>query len=68
MSLKSFHLVFIIASVALMTFLSAWNFLNYRESQIGSGLAWAVAAGVAVVGLIIYGRFFLRKLKNISYL
>jgi hypothetical protein len=68
MSLKSFHLVFIIASVALMAFLSAWNFLNYRESQIVSDLAWGFAAGVAVVGLIIYGRFFLRKLKNISYL
>lgn len=68
MSLKAFHVVFVAASVLLMTFLSAWNFRNYRESGASSDLVWSVAAGIAIVVLLVYGRFFLRKLKNISYL
>lgn len=68
MSLKAFHVVFVAASVLLMTFLSAWNFRNYRESGAGADLVWSAAAGLAIVVLLVYGRFFLRKLKNISYL
>ena len=61
MSLKAFHLIF----VTLMTLLSfgcaAWAF-NEGSAQWG----WVgIAAGIAV---IIYGIYFLKKLKRISYL
>lgn len=68
MSLKAFHVVFVAASVILMVFLSGWCFANYRESGSGGDLLWSVLAALAVVALIVYGRYFLKKLRNISYL
>jgi uncharacterized membrane protein len=68
MSLKAFHVVFVAASVLLMAFLSAWSYQNYRESGSSTDLAGSVGAFVAILALAYYGRYFLRKLKNISYL
>ncbi len=69
MSLKAFHLAFIVASILLAFGFGAW-LLNEFFSPAGhawhlaSGLA-AVAAGVA---LIFYERYFLKKTKGMSYL
>ncbi len=68
MSLKAFHVVFIAVSVMLCLGLSAYAFGNYRLGGNGSDLGWAAAAFAAAVGLLVYGRYFLRKLRNISYL
>lgn len=68
MSLKAFHIVFVAASVVLMAFLSGWSFLAYRETRSSEYLVWSLCAACSVVGLVIYGRFFLRKLRNISFL
>jgi hypothetical protein len=68
MSLKAFHIVFVAASVTLMAFLSGWSFLAYRETHSAEYLVWSLCAAISVVGLVIYGRFFLRKLRNISFL
>lgn len=68
MSLKSFHIVFIAASVMLCLVLAAWCFLNYRASGASSQLLWAGISAASGLGLVAYGGYFLRKLKNISYL
>lgn len=68
MSLKAFHVVFVAASVVLMAFLSAWSFQNWRETGYPADLAGSIGAALAIVVLAVYGRYFLRKLKNISYL
>ncbi len=68
MSLKAFHIVFVAASVVLMAFLSGWSFLVYRETQSTEHLVWSFCAAASVVGLVAYGRFFLRKLRNVSFL
>ena len=68
MSLKSFHIVFLTVCVLLMLFLADWCFLNYRRHGGTSELIWGALALVAAAGLIGYGRFFLKKLKHISYL
>jgi hypothetical protein len=68
MSLKAFHVVFVAASIVLMAFLSAWSFQNFRESGSSTDLSGSIGAGLGIVVLTIYGRYFLRKLKNISYL
>lgn len=68
MSLKSFHLVFMVNSILLMLILCGWSFANYRETQEALHLAWSGLSAAAVVAMIIYGRYFLKKLKNISYL
>ena len=60
MSLKSFHIVFISLSVIL-----AGGSAVYAVSAVeGSmGYVWAVVAVAAGVGLVIYGRRFLAKMK-----
>ena len=68
MSLKTFHIVFVTVSVLLMLVIAAWNFGNYRDNGTSSDLTWGIASVVVAVGLLIYGRVFLRKFKNVSYL
>ena len=61
MSLKGFHLVFVTLLTALSFGCAAWAF---ADSHPGCG-AVGVAAGVLV---IVYGVYFLRKLKKVSFL
>jgi len=68
MSLKAFHIVFVAASVILMAFLCGWSFLSYQETHSTEYLVWSLCAASAVIGLVAYGRYFLRKLRNISFL
>lgn len=68
MSLKAFHVVFVTASVLLLLGLAGWCFGNYRADGAASQLVWAGVCLVATVGMLVYGRYFLRKFKHISYL
>jgi hypothetical protein len=61
MSLKGFHLVFVTLLTALAFGCSAWAFAGGHSL---SGVA-GVVAGLLV---IVYGVYFLRKLKNVSFL
>ncbi len=69
MSLKAFHIVFISASILLTLGIGGWALNNYfsvggTRGDLFAGLG-SVAAAVA---LGIYGVYFLKKLKHISYL
>lgn len=68
MSLKTFHLIFVSASIAISLFLGVWAGMAYRESGSTLHLSFAISSALAVVGLLWYGKYFLRKLKHISYL
>lgn len=61
MSLKGFHLVFVTLLTALSFSCAAWAF---DAGRTGLG-ALAVAVGILV---IVYGIYFLRKLKKMSFL
>ncbi len=69
MSLKAFHLIFITASCALAFGCGVWGLKDFfspngRASDLVFGLG-SLAVGV---GLILYERYFLKKLKRVSYL
>ena len=68
MSLKAFHLIFVTASIAVSLFLGVWAYLSYQSTGVRADLIYVVASGVAVVVLLWYGKYFLKKLKHISYL
>ena len=69
MSLKAFHVIFITAASGLAFGFGYWLLREYRGPEgATSDLIWAVSALVAGVGLLVYEGFFLKKLKNISYL
>ena len=69
MSLKAFHLVFIIAAIVLAFGFATWALLNYFSPHgVAWDLVWGLAALAAGLGLVVYERYFLKKLKNVSYL
>lgn len=68
MSLKAFHIVFITASVLLAFGFGAWSLVGYSDTGRRIDLMFGVASVLIGVGLIVYGRYFLKKLRGISYL
>jgi hypothetical protein len=69
MSLKAFHLLFITASSALAFGCGVWGLRDFFSSE---GRAWDLVFGLGSlavgIGLIFYERYFLKKLKRVSYL
>ena len=69
MSLKAIHIVFILASCAMTAFVGIWAFREYfTHSHAPAHLLFGLASVAAFVGLLVYGRYFLKKLKHINYL
>lgn len=64
MSLKAFHIVFIVASTLLALGFGLWSWREYQHGAGTAFLASAVIAWAAAVGLLLYGRWFLAKLKE----
>lgn len=69
MSLKAFHVIFITASCALAFGCGIWGLKDYwsaggRLFDLFFGLG-SLGTGV---GLIVYERYFLKKLKKVSFL
>lgn len=69
MSLKAFHVIFISAASALAFGCGVWELKDYwspdgRTADLLFG-AGSILAGVA---LLVYERYFLKKLKGVSYL
>lgn len=64
MSLKAFHIFFISASILLAAGCAGWSFHNYSlPGGTGRDLWGGLAAVAAMVGLLLYGVYFLKKLK-----
>ena len=61
MSLKAFHLIFVTLLTTLSFGCAAWAFAAGKP-------LFGVIGIVAGILVIVYGIYFLRKLKNVSYL
>lgn len=61
MSLKAFHLIFVTLLTSLSFGCAAWAFLS------GSPV-WGALGVITGILVIVYGVYFLKKLKNVSYL
>ncbi len=68
MSLKAFHIFFIVVSTLLCVLFGVWAVRDYRVSGSTMNLALGITSFVTGVGLVWYGRWFLRKLKHVSYI
>ncbi len=68
MSLKTFHIFFIVVSVALCVGLGVWGIQDFGRSGNGVHLALGVGSFIGSIVLACYGVWFLRKLKGVSYL
>ncbi len=69
MSLKAVHIAFITASSVLAFGFSAWCFRTWFSSDgLTRDLVFGIGSLAAGVALIVYGRYFLKKLKDVGYL
>lgn len=69
MSLKAFHVLFITAASALAFGCGVWGLRNFfsHDGQ-ASDLVFGLGSLAVGIGLIVYERYFLKKLKRVSYL
>jgi hypothetical protein len=69
MSLKAFHLVFITAASALAFGCGVWGLRNYWSADgRWMDLVFGLGSLLAGAGLLVYERYFLKKLKHVGYL
>jgi hypothetical protein len=69
MSLKAFHLVFIIASILLAVGFAVWSLMNYFSPHGGTrDLVVGAGSAIVAVALVFYEIYFLKKLKHVSFL
>jgi hypothetical protein len=67
-SLKAFHIFFIVVSIALCVGFGVWATQDFARSGSWVQLMLGVGSFIASVGLVWYGVWFLRKLKGVGYL
>lgn len=65
MSLRAFHIVFVIVSVALSLFVTMWGIREYAHERSMGALALAILFLLAAVALVIYGKKVFVKLKEL---
>ena len=68
MSLKAFHVFFILASMLLSLGFGVWSVGAYFASGSGLTLGLGLASFVGCAVLAVYGKWFLTKLSGWSYL
>lgn len=67
MSLKGVHIAFIAVSLLLCAGFCAWAIADWRESGESLSMYMGVGSFVSGIVLAIYGVWFLKKLRGISF-
>ncbi len=68
MSLKAFHIVFVVISIMMCLVVGVWGLFMAASAGHGAMMQWLGYAGFAGAVLLgVYGAWFLRKLKRFSY-
>ena len=68
MSLKAFHIVFIVLSVLMAFGVAVIELQAFREGSRMIDLLLCIGSSLAGAALLVYGRYFLKKLKGVGYL
>jgi hypothetical protein len=66
MSLKGFHIFFIIISTMLSLALGAWCIWIDLVEGVSSYVPGAIASFATAVALVVYGVWFYRKMKRLG--
>lgn len=65
MSLRAFHIVFIIVTIVLSLYVALWGIREFTEERSASALTLAVLFLAMAVGLMIYGKKAFAKLRDL---
>ncbi len=68
MSLKTFHIVFIILSALLLCGMTAWLIVGGLRTGNALSISGGVLSLVCAAALVVYGVRFLRNFRHVSYL
>lgn len=68
MSLRAFHIFFIVVAALFALFLAGWGYVRWQENPATGTLPLAVLSALAAVGLAVYGVRFVRTSKGIALL
>jgi len=66
MSLKAFHVFFVIVSTLLAVFCGAWGVMTSQRTGSSGYFAFGIGSFVVAAALVVYGVWFLRKLKDVN--
>jgi len=66
MSLKSFHLFFIVVSVLMCGWVTAWGVHEYRHHGDSGAMGLAVVCCVLGFGLVVYGIKVFAKFRELE--
>jgi len=65
MSLRTFHIGFVTISSLLMIYMAVWAYVMWDYYADLAYISYLVFSIISLIGLIIYGRYFITKYKNI---
>jgi hypothetical protein len=65
MSLRAFHIIFVIVTVALSLFVTMWGIREFQQERNGGALALAAVFFLTAIALSIYGKKVYVKLKEL---
>ena len=69
MSLKAFHIVFVVLTTLASLAVAAIGFFKFSSLNGGlDNLLLGVGGVLSAAALLVYGRYVLKKLQHISYL
>jgi hypothetical protein len=65
MSLRAFHIIFIIVTVVMSLYVALWGIREFAQERSSTGLVLAILFFLTAVGGIIYGKKAFTKLKEL---
>lgn len=68
MTLKAFHVAFIALATLAMAGFGVWSLHAYLTAREATSLFLGSLSLALAVGLVVYGGWFLKKMKDVSYL
>jgi hypothetical protein len=68
MSLKAFHIAFVLVCLVFFLFFAAWCFNDWRQSGSAMSLAFALISIVGAAVAVPYAKWFAHKLKDVGFL
>jgi len=63
MSLRTFHIIFIVCSIIVTIGFGYWAMRHFQQHQTPAYLWTGVISFIAAIGLMVYEYFFLQKVK-----
>ena len=65
MSLRMFHIIFVSVSSLLMVYIGTWAYIMWDHYADSAYLSYLLLSIVSLIILLLYGKKFIKKYKNI---